>query len=230
MTELPKIVTTADGSKTLLDAATGEHYHSLFGATTESQHIFISGGLKPLMSMHNQINILEIGFGTGLNALLSFHSCDGPISLYYEAVDCCPLDPELVMELNYARFLGIAGAELTFKKIQVAPWGEIVAISECFTLFKRMAWIEDFIPEPDYYHLIYFDAFSPAVQPNLWSVEVFNRMYASMKHFGVLVTYSSRGVVKQALRQAGFVVERLTGPPGKRHMLRATKLSNLNNA
>lgn len=223
MTELHKLTLTADGSNTLYDAATGEHFHSLFGAVTESQHIFISGGLLPLMHKQKHINILEIGFGTGLNALLSCHSCGCNINVYYEAIDCCPVEPELAIELNYTSFLGLAGTELIYKNILFAPWDSSVSISECFKLFKRKSLIEEFIPEPDFYHLIYFDAFSPAVQPDLWSLAIFDRMYRSLQNNGLLVTYSSRGLVKQALRQAGFKVERLPGPPGKRHMIRAKK-------
>jgi tRNA U34 5-methylaminomethyl-2-thiouridine-forming methyltransferase MnmC len=223
MNNQSKVVTTGDGSNTLYDTITGEHYHSLYGAVSESLHVFIKAGLSQFLVDIKEISILEIGFGTGLNTLLSFQSCKGRAIVYYEAVDCYPLAPEDAIALNYWTHSDLEGLKSVIEHIHLSEWNKNVLLSEDFTLFKRCCRIEEYIPENEVFNLIYFDAFSPSVQPELWTEEVFRRLYHSLKSGGLLVTYSSRGTVKQALRAAGFSLERLQGPMGKRHMLRATK-------
>jgi tRNA U34 5-methylaminomethyl-2-thiouridine-forming methyltransferase MnmC len=218
-----QLVATGDGSNTLLDANTGEHYHSLNGAVSESLHVYINAGLLSILNNLQAIRVLEIGFGTGLNCMLTFQSCLGKVPVYSESVDCCPLDPETISALNFQECSGLTGLGSVIDVAHIAEWDTSVKLSEDFVLFKRKCRIEEYLPETEVFDLIYFDAFSPAVQPELWNEEIFGRLYHSLKKGGILVTYSSRGTVKRALRQVGFTLERLPGPLGKRHMLRATK-------
>lgn len=221
---------TADGSATLFVPALDEHYHSVKGAHTESQHIFIDMGLKAAAALCP--HILEVGFGTGLNALLTLELAEATgRNVHYTGLELYPLPWEMVEELGYS-------SNPLFEKLHAAPWEEDAIITPHFTLKKRQA---DFTvlssfalsecssesnpseSEPRY-DLIYFDAFAPEKQPEMWSQELFNRLYVLMNRDGILTTYCAKGVVRRMLQAAGFFVERLPGPPGgKREILRGIR-------
>lgn len=218
-----KVVTTADGSSSLFDEHTAEHYHSSHGAITESTLVFITHGLMPLLEERKSLSILEVGFGTGLNALLTMSNCKGRCDVYYEAIDILPLDIPIVEQLNYCEHESLQEHKQDFLHMHKAEWNVPTALRGSFTICKSLIALEDYRPPAARFDLIYFDAFSPNVQPDLWQYEIFERLYASLLLPGTLVTYSARGIVKTALRDAGFKVERLQGPPGKRHVIRARK-------
>lgn len=214
---------TSDGSFTLFDEESGEHFHSVNGAITESRHVFINAGLKESLKSVTNITILEIGFGTGLNALLTWHESIGKAKIKYHAIDAQPIGVQLIGELRYGGLLSKLEAEEVFQNLHQAPWNDLMVIDTHFSLIKEQLDLLLFEPLNLEYDLVYFDAFSPAVQPDLWRIEVFSKIFRAMKPGGILVTYSAKGVVKQALRSVGFMVERLPGPMGKRHMIRVRK-------
>lgn len=216
-----RIVCTADGSHTLESSIGGECYHSINGALQEAMHVFIDAGLKAVAV--NPLNILEVGFGTGLNALLTLLKAEQmACSVYYEAIEKYPIGVDVAAKLNYCSLLNV-DEEKYFKPLYASGWDRGVAISDSFVLKKCRADILSFIPSRADFHLVYFDAFSADSQPELWSVDVFAAIYRHLQKGGILVTYSSKGLVKRNLRSAGFTVKRLEGAKGKRHMLRATK-------
>lgn len=217
---------TADGSLTIHLPLWDEQYHSKHGAIQESKHVFIKTGLHHFCELHDveELAILEIGFGTGLNALLT--SQEAEIlnrSILYDGVEAYPISLQQVQGLNYPEMLGIT--ETSFLKLHSVSWETPQEITPSFTLHKKQKLFKD-ITAIDAYHLIYFDAFGARVQPELWTQEVFKTMYTALKQDGVLVTYAAKGSVRRAMQAVGFTVERLPGPPGKREMLRATKTLN----
>jgi len=220
-----EICLTNDGSNTLFVTELNEHYHSSFGSVQESMHVFIEAGLNYLSNQKTAINILEIGFGTGLNALLTALHSTGKI-IFYHGIEAYPVDQEIVSQLNYPEFIKYKNATPLFGGIHQVSWGKELSITEKFTLHKDHKKIEEVQLVNKKYDLVYFDAFAPEVQPELWTEAIFAKLYCAMKPEGILVTYSSKGLVKQNMRAAGFVVKRLPGPPGKRHMLRALKINS----
>ena len=215
-----KIYLTEDGSSTLKHSLLGDSYHSTGGALSESQHIYIGAGFDYIES--NEISVFEMGFGTGLNCALTLQrAAQRNVAVDYHAVELYPIDVEVVDGLNY--FSEDAVMRAMFESLHTARWNDAVQISENFRLTKYHDSLERVKPNK-VFDLIYFDAFAYDTQPELWSREVFEQMAAMTKQGGVLVTYSSKGVVKQALREAGFEVKRLPGACGKHHMLRALKL------
>lgn len=210
---------TEDGSATLFVPELNEHYHSVKGARTESQHIFIDMGLKA--SAAPQPHVLEIGFGTGLNTLLTLEAAEQEKRpVHYTGIELYPLAWEEVDVLGYSD-------NLLFKQLHTAPWEEDVRISTYFTLRKIQAdanTVSTLSLNPD---LVYFDAFAPEKQPEMWNEQLFHSLYASMNIGGILTTYCAKGVIRRMLQAVGFLVERLPGPPGgKREILRATKGTN----
>lgn len=216
-----RIIKTGDGSHTLLVPDLNEHYHSTFGAIQESMHVFIDAGLDKCKGKQN-IAILEMGFGTGLNALLTVLNMTDA-SILYHGVEAYPLEKEVLAGLNYPELLSNANAKDVFSKLHDAEWGKKVLINENYHLIKINGKIQEIKLPVNFYELVYFDAFAPDIQPELWAEEIFTKIFHAMKPGGILVTYSAKGLVKQNLRKAGFVVKRLAGPPGKKHMLRAEK-------
>ncbi|PWL38228.1 SAM-dependent methyltransferase [Flagellimonas aquimarina] len=217
-----KIITTADGSKTIQIEDWDEQYHSKHGAIQEAYHVFIEHGLRLFKNDH--INILEIGFGTGLNALITFLEIESlNLKVDYVGVEAFPVSIEEVGLLDYCSQLNASNYEEFFQKMHNSEWETNISISDGFQLKKQM---KDFksINDTDLFNLIYFDAFGARVQPELWTEEIFLKMHQTLKDKGVLVTYSAKGSVRRALQDVGFKVERLPGPPGKREMLRATKM------
>jgi len=211
---------TGDGSHTLYVPSLDEHYHSHFGALTESKHIFIDAGLANLKS--NKVSILEVGFGTGLNALLTaMYARDNQVTILYVTLEKYPLDPSLLSRLNYPAVTGAESREL-FEAIHVAPWEKPVKLTPWFTLEKRLMDLTSTSVE-GLFDLVYFDAFGPGKQPEMWSMEVMQKITAVTHRGTVFVTYSAKGELKRTLRALGFEVALLPGPPGKRVMTRAVK-------
>ena len=210
---------TRDGSSTLYAPNFDEHYHSLHGAIQESMYVFIEKGLRQLPDLAS-ISILEMGFGTGLNALLTYQDAREK-EIHYTSVELYPLTLEQAASLNYAKETGEEDAEEIFQKLHQAQWEEYQHIGQSFHLKKIKTEFQNFFPDRKF-DLVYFDAFAPAVQPDLWSDEIMERMFQVLNPGGVFVTYSAKGSVKRGLIKAGFEVEKLPGPPGKREMLRGT--------
>lgn len=220
-----EIIKTADGSSTIYLPELNEHYHSKHGAIQEAQHVFIKMGLLEVISRSNpsEISILEIGFGTGLNALVTWQQIlDKNIALNYTGVEAYPVLEEEIASLNFPEELNEIDGHSFFKKLHAASWEETHQLLENFTLTKQKKFFHE-IDDKLQYDLIYFDAFGARVQPDLWTVDIFKKMYDSLIPGGILVTYAAKGSVRRAMLEVGFLVERLPGPPGKREMLRATK-------
>ncbi|MCF6297798.1 MAG: tRNA (5-methylaminomethyl-2-thiouridine)(34)-methyltransferase MnmD [Flavobacteriaceae bacterium] len=216
-----KIIITADGSSSVYIPQWEEHYHSKHGAIQEAYHVFIKYGLD-LFDNTSKINILEIGFGTGLNCLITFlEAKKRNLKINYDGVEAYPLKAEEILQLNYAQQLNIKSK--TFEKIHAVTWNEKENIDSDFLLNKRKQFFND-IDDKNAFNLIYFDAFGARVQPELWTEIIFKKMYDSLKSNGVLVTYSAKGSVRRAMQAVGFLVEKLPGPPEKREMLRGVKL------
>lgn len=212
---------TADGSYTLYVPELDEHYHSVKGALTESQHIFIEMGLKH--SPAPEPHILEIGLGTGLNAFLTLLAAEEmQRKVYYTGIERYPLAEETLRQLDYPGIIGKKHEE-DYYAIHQAPWEKETNLSPWFTLHK----IEGDFTRHTFqkgYDIIYFDAFAPEKQPEMWEQSLFNTLYNVLNEGGILTTYCAKGVVRRMLQTAGFTVERLPGPPGgKREILRATK-------
>lgn len=213
---------TEDGSATLFVPELNEHYHSVKGARTESQHIFVHMGLEA--STAAEPHILEIGFGTGLNALLTLEAAEkGQRRVHYTGIELYPLSWEEVDALKYS-------THPLFEALHRAPWEEEVVITPNFTLKKVQADVQTIGADGllrinnSPFDVVYFDAFAPEKQPGMWEESVFRSIYASMNLGGVLTTYCAKGAVRRLLQAVGFKVERLPGPPGgKREILRATK-------
>lgn len=221
-----QIITTADGSHSLFVPALNEHYHSTNGALQESLHVFIGAGLKYVAEKFSRtcISVLEIGFGTGLNALLTLlEARNRKMSVFYEAVEKYALPATTIAQLNYSTLISPESNDY-FAEIHEAKWNEETLIANnspmSYTLLKKLQDLSDYRP-CRMFDVIYFDAFAPAVQPELWTAAVFKKLHGCLNAGGVLVTYSAKGTVKAALREAGFLVERLPGAAGKRHMIRA---------
>ncbi len=219
-----KIITTADGSKTIQIEDWGEQYHSIHGAIQEAYHVFIKHGLHKFKN--DDVSILEIGFGTGLNTLITLAESEkSQLKVSYEGVEAYPVSLEEINALDYVEALKFEKYKEHFFKMHKSNWGETIKLRPNFTLFKNKLDFKD-IDYQNLFNLIYFDAFGFRVQPELWSVEIFQKMHKALKNNGILVTYSAKGSVRRAMQEVGFTVERLPGPPGKREMLRATKESN----
>ena len=215
---------TADGSHTLFHPGLNECYHSTYGAIRESQHVFIEAGFRRVASGLDRINILEVGFGTGLNALLTQIEAETiGKTVEYTSVEANPIGEESWSQLNYPQLLCSVDYTRIFENIHFAEWGQSREISSFFILQKVHAKLEEYIPLTGSFDLVYFDAFSPDVQPELWTLEIFRKLFYSMKEGGILTTYSVKGDVTRALKAAGFGVEKIPGPPGKRQITRARK-------
>ncbi len=216
-----RIIETADGSHSLYNETLCETYHSTHGAVQESMHVFIHAGLRYMLPRANELSILEIGFGTGLNALLTAAEAEkNQLKINFTSLDTLPLQPDVFEKLNYS-------AESTenrsiLLKLHVARWNQKVSITPFFDLHKIEIPVQQFFTE-EKFDLIYYDAFGPPAQPEMWTIEIFSLLNQLLHPNGILVTYCAKGQVRRDLHSAGFDVERLEGPPGKREMLRARK-------
>jgi len=217
-----KIVRTADGSKTIQLPEWKEQYHSLHGAIQEAYHVFIHHGLSQFED--RELEILEMGFGTGLNALIT--SLEAPargLKVRYSALEAYPVAEAEWTLLDYGSSLEqYPDAVSHYKDIHQAPWGSMQPVRNDFSIQKMQMDFLDFSAAPRF-DLVYFDAFGARVQPELWTEAVFGQMYSALKPGGILVTYSAKGSVRRAMQASGLITERLPGPPGKREMLRARK-------
>lgn len=210
-------VSTGDGTATLFVPSLNEHYHSIHGAVRESLHVFIHAGLQEVNK--DEIQILEVGFGTGLNALLTLSLTQKPI--IYHAIEFHPLSNEIIQGLNYAEN---DHDQSMWNLIHEVPWEDEYKINELFRIKKIQVDLLLFNSN-EKYDLIYFDAFGPNVQPELWTKEIFKKMFDLLNPNGILVTYSAKGELKRNLKECGFEVETLPGPPGKREMTRGRRNS-----
>ena len=217
-----EIQITSDGSTTIHLPDWDENYHSKHGAIQEAKHVFIKNGLA-LFENQSSVDILEIGFGTGLNAFITYlESKNNRQSINYTGVEAYPIAAEEVLAMNYSKELNAMDDFSVFQMMHSGTWEENNKLSDYFNLTKRKQFFES-IDDQSAFDLIYFDAFGYRVQPELWSVDVFFRMFSALRTNGILVTYAARGIVKRNMIEAGFAVEKLEGPPGKREMFRARK-------
>lgn len=214
---------TGDGSYTLHIPEWDEQYHSKHGAIAEALHVFIKEGLHHWLAQNksSEVSILEIGFGTGLNAFLTFLEAEKKsFKVDYTGIEAYPLAIDEIIKLNYTSLLN--ASEEIFMQLHHSLWEEKNLISENFKLTKQQKFFSEITSE-NCCNLIYFDAFGIRVQPELWTKEIFQKMYNTLKPNGVLVTYAANGNARRAMQAVGFKVERLPGPPGKNEMLRSTK-------
>lgn len=220
---LLEVVNTNDGSTTILNKDLNATYHSKFGAVEESKHIYINNGLQHAISCFGKtITIIEIGFGTGLNALLTLQEANlQKLDIQFYAIEKYPLPKEIYKNLNYVSFVrSIEGDK--FNKIIECNWEEEVTIDPFFKITKFNKDIHD-LPALPNAHLIYYDAFAPDVAPDMWQMPVFEKLYNTLPQKGCIITYCAKGEFKRMLKQTGFIVEALSGPVGKREITRAIK-------
>jgi len=220
-----EIIITEDGSTTIHLPEWDEQYHSKHGAIQEAYHVFIEMGFFHFLKKNQPkpLHILEIGFGTGLNAIITLIEAEKlNIEVDYTGVEAYPIASDEIKKLNYSKQLNIS--DELFNHLHQCNWETSEEITSDFKLQKQKKFFSE-IEDQDNFHIIYFDAFGARVQPELWTVEIFQKMYNALKEEGVLVTYSAKGSVRRAMQEVGFIVERLPGPPGKREMLRGTKHS-----
>lgn len=219
------IQTTDDGSLTLFVPELDEHYHSVKGALTESKHIFINMGLRA--SEAEEPRILEVGFGTGLNALLTLQESEIGRKVHYTTIERYPLSKEVTEKMEYSTLVDTETAEY-YSTLHEAEWNKWVKITERFNLRKLNTDLTT-LELKEKYDIIYFDAFAPEKQPEMWTQTIFDMMYNSLDVHGILVTYCAKGAVRRMMQNAGFAVERLAGPPNvKREILRGKKLTMAN--
>lgn len=218
-----QLVITDDGSHTLYKPDMDEHYHSVYGALTESMHVFIQSGFN-IFHDSERISIFEVGFGTGLNALLTcMMSEQQQKNVRYVSIEKYPLDSSITSQLNYPLMLEQwPAAEEVFKSLHDAEWNRAVDILPGFALHKICADILDYHPSQSF-DLIFFDAFAPQKQSGIWTEEVFRTFFNTLSDGGILVSFCVSGMVKRMMKSAGFTIEKLPGPPGKREILRGLK-------
>ncbi|MBK7149690.1 MAG: tRNA (5-methylaminomethyl-2-thiouridine)(34)-methyltransferase MnmD [Bacteroidetes bacterium] len=221
-----EILKTADGSHTLFSEVFNEVYHSRHGSIQESNHVFIDSGLKYFIEQNNPrkpISVLEIGFGTGLNALLTMlHAEKNEVSIHYTTLEAHPVDISIVKQLNYTDLLGFEYCYGPYHTLHLCRWEEMHQVTPFFAFHKKQSKIEDVHLDTEY-DIVFFDAFAPTHQPEIWSKEIFTKLYDAMSPNGILVTYCSKSIAQKAMREAGFVIEKPVGPWGKREMIRAHK-------
>lgn len=220
-----KVIETQDGSHSLLNESLNETYHSTHGAIQESKHVFIKNGLDFLIARNrsHEITILEIGFGTGLNALLTLReSVARKIKIHYATVEAFPVTAEFVDQLNYSQQLNFNPTH--FRELHHAEWSKTVSLTPTFDIEKREGTVQEMNFEDEVYDLVFFDAFAPSKQPEMWEKPLLEKIFEAMKKEAVFVTYCAKGQVKRDLKSIGLKVETLPGPPGKREMVRGLKL------
>jgi tRNA U34 5-methylaminomethyl-2-thiouridine-forming methyltransferase MnmC len=226
-----EIMPTADGSVTVSIPDMQVTFHSRHGAILESLHVFIEAGLKPLLHQYETLRIFEMGFGTGLNALLTMVEAEtNQQQIQYETVEAFPLEEALVTQLNYPD--QYPNWKNKFEELHATPWSQPIALTPYFTFQKHQEPLLNYStnqlittqpPTNQLFNLIYYDAFAPSVQPELWTADAFTQVFNLLQGNGILVTYCSKSVVRRAMEAAGFTVEKIPGPHGKREMVRAKK-------
>lgn len=217
-----ELILTSDGSHSLFVPEIDESYHSTNGAIQESRHIFIDAGLNHCTK--SGVSILEIGFGTGLNALLTFAEGQKKgLKIRYTTLEKYPVKVETAALFNYPALIDDKASISVFQQMHNCEWDKPAQLSDCFCFEKIKCDFTDFRLQSEY-DLVFFDAFSPEKQPEMWSDSQFDKIYKHCRKGAILTTYCAKGIVRRSLQNAGFSVERLPGPPGKREILRATKL------
>jgi tRNA U34 5-methylaminomethyl-2-thiouridine-forming methyltransferase MnmC len=218
-----RIFETQDGSHSIHSEKYGVSYHSKYGAIQESQHVFIEAGLYEVALSKKNIRILEIGMGTGLNAFMTYlESNKRNFIVHYETVEAFPITAEEAQQLNYPQLLNAEEGEGIFEKIHQEEWGKEIPLTPQFTFKKVLDSFEN-LSYKKQFDLIYFDAFAPTAQPELWDEKVLKIMFEALVPGGVWVSYCAKGAVKRQLKALGFRIEAIPGPPGKREMTRAIK-------
>lgn len=218
-----EIIITGDGSPTIFVPELDEHYHSVHGALNESLHVFIQAGLSYRLEQKKTIHILEIGLGTGSNLLLTLDFIQSlPVQITYDALEPFPITNEIINSLG-SSITTFKCSKETFEQIHNAEAGQPVTLSPKLSFTRLQETLQN-VQLSKQYDLIYFDAFGPRAQPEMWEAANFDKLFRNMEPGGVLVTYCAKGSVRRTLQEIGFMVEKLPGPPGKREMLRATKL------
>lgn len=213
-----RVQITADGSHTIAIPGMQVTYHSKHGAIEESKHVFIEAGLYYPDKHRKKLSVLEMGFGTGLNALLTaIEAQQNNIDIQYHAIEAYPLSSEEKSALNHGALLN---QETIFQQLHDAPWNQPVLVHPYFSLHKHYSTLQSF-QHIQAFDVIYYDAFAPSAQPELWTVTVFQQLLNLLTPGGLLVTYCSKGDVRRAMTVAGFHVTKIPGPPGKREMVRA---------
>jgi tRNA U34 5-methylaminomethyl-2-thiouridine-forming methyltransferase MnmC len=218
-----EIIITRDGSHSIGFSRNNTTYHSRHGAIQESKHVYIETGLNRLLNQKPCIRVFEMGFGTGLNALLALISAEGAHQhIYYETIEPYPLGKEFFEKLNYPGELHREDLKTVFQQLHQCSWDKEISVSSFFTFKKIRTSLQDLVFTKSC-ELVFYDAFAPQTQPELWTEAIFNKLYAALVRDGLLVTYCSKGDVQRALKTAGFTLEKLPGPLYKREILRATK-------
>jgi len=222
---LPEIIETKDGSHSLYVPELDETYHSRNGAITESLHVFIQNGLWYLTDQgFTEISIFELGFGTGLNAFLTvIEAVQLNIRVQYTSIDPYPLPEKIVNALNYHQIRNISKSKEIFDQIHRISWNKDFPINKNFNLLKIKSTIQDFSINKNF-NLVYYDAFAPNKQPDVWAIENLEKVYGMLNQNGIFVTYSAQGKLKKDLIAVGFTVDAVPGPPGKREIVRAIKI------
>jgi len=219
-----EIKVTDDGSKTLFIPDWNENYHSSHGAVQEAKHVFLKYGLGAIKD-EVEINVFEVGFGTGLNAILTYqYAIENQLKINYNSIEAYPITKEEMELLDYVSLFENKDTKEVYHKMHDVSWNESVMITEDFHLKKIHNKLEYHILPQNHYDIIFFDAFGPRVQEGMWSKDHFENLYNSLKKGGLFVTYCAKGQVKRDLKSVGFEVETLPGPPGKREMTRGRKL------
>ena len=217
-----KIILTNDGSHSLFSPKINESYHSKHGAIVEAEHVFIRNGFSTVKK--SNLNILEVGFGTGLNALLTYQKATQKgIQVNYHTIELYPIDKKTYLKLNFTDLIGLEKKNLS--NLHSCPWEKKQKINPYFSLTKNHTSLEKYKTDIKF-DIIYFDAFSPEKQPKLWSHIIFEKMHKILKNDGFLVTYCAKGIIKRTMKYVGFKIIVLDGPPGKRQMTRGNKLIN----
>ena len=214
-----KIIITNDGSHSIFNTKVNECYHSKHGAIVEAEHVFIRNGFSTVNE--TKLNILEVGFGTGLNTLLTYQKAvQKSIKVNYHTIELHPIDKRYYSKLNFTDLIGIEKDQLL--KLHNCKWGQEIQLNSYFTLIKNHTSLETYNTDIKF-DIIYFDAFSPEKQPEIWSEEIFKKMYTFLKESGFLITYCAKGMVKRTMKSVGFEIIVLDGPPGKRQITRGNK-------
>lgn len=217
-----ELIVTGDGSKTIYLPELNEYYHSSHGALQEAQHVFIKHGLTSQAG--DYVTILEMGFGTGLNALLTYFASEKRYQyVHYIGLESIPVERAIWEQMDYTAHSNDDDAPAIYAQMHTSPWNEPISLNDLFVLEKRKTTLEETQLEAASVDLIYYDAFGPRVQPELWTLAVFEKLFNWLAPGGILVTYCAKGQVKRDLKTAGFIIETLAGPPGKREMTRAKK-------
>ena len=220
-----RIILSLDGSHTIISDKFDVSYHSKHGAISESQIVFLKAGLDYFSKMHPEIpliKVFEMGFGTGLNTLLSCqYANETKVKVYYESIEAYPIEDFLIKEINYPSLIG---NQDIFDLLHSTSWNEIHSLSNFFNFKKHLGKLENYAGTENF-DVIFFDAFAPSSQPELWDIHIMEKMFKMLNSSGVLVTYCAKGSFKRTLKEIGFKVESLPGPVGKREITRATKFS-----